>query len=76
VAKSLHDWVTSDVRKARRQLLRTLSEKYFFRDPVRPTYMDANYFFAPADGVILYRGLAGGDQDDAEDSRAEAFVSP
>jgi phosphatidylserine decarboxylase len=35
--------------------MRFLSEQYFFRDPVRPIYADSSYFFAPADGVILYQ---------------------
>jgi phosphatidylserine decarboxylase len=34
-----------------------LSEHYFFRDPPRPTYSNLSYFFAPADGVILYQAV-------------------
>jgi phosphatidylserine decarboxylase len=59
MAKSLRHWISTDVRHAHKQPLRFLSEQYFFRDPVRPIYADASYFFAPADGVILYqRNLA------------------
>ncbi len=32
-----------------------LSQYHFFRDPIRPTYCDTNYFFSPADGVIIYQ---------------------
>jgi phosphatidylserine decarboxylase len=34
--------------------VRWLSERYFFRDPLRSVYCDPAWFFAPADGVILY----------------------
>ena len=55
MAKALQDWIADDVRRAQRQPLRALSEQYFFRDPIRPTYSDASCFFAPADGVVLYQ---------------------
>lgn len=55
MAKNLHDWLATDVRRVRRRPLRWLSEQYFFRDPLRPTYVDPAYFFAPADGIILYQ---------------------
>lgn len=55
MAKALQEWIADDVRRARRQSLRALSEQFFFRDPIRPTYSDVSYFFAPADGVIMYQ---------------------
>jgi phosphatidylserine decarboxylase len=54
MAKTLHDWLSSDVAEVRDKPLRWLSEHYFFRDPSRLNYSDPAYFFAPADGVILY----------------------
>ncbi|HKJ09753.1 MAG TPA: phosphatidylserine decarboxylase [Gammaproteobacteria bacterium] len=54
MAKTLQQWLDSDVAALRSRPMRWLSEQYFFRDPNRPMYSDAAYFFAPADGVILY----------------------
>ena len=57
MAKSLCEWVASDVRPLRDQSLAWLSQHYFFRDPARPTYSDPSYFFSPADGVIVYESV-------------------
>jgi len=43
--------------------LRWLSERYFFRDPSRLNYSDPAYFFAPADGIILYAREVGPAQE-------------
>jgi phosphatidylserine decarboxylase len=42
--------------------MRWLSECHFFRDPIRPLFGDASYFFAPADGVVLYRKVVAPDE--------------
>ncbi len=55
MAKSLHEWIATDVAEIRERPLKWLSEQYFFRDPNRPTITDLTYFFAPADGVVLYQ---------------------
>jgi phosphatidylserine decarboxylase len=55
VAKALKEWLSTDIRWALQRPRRWLSEQYFFRDPARPQYVDSSYFFAPADGVILYQ---------------------
>jgi phosphatidylserine decarboxylase len=57
MAKSLAEWVATDVRRARRLKLRKLSERHFFRDPVRASYSNTDLFFSPADGVILYQRI-------------------
>jgi phosphatidylserine decarboxylase len=54
MAKNLEEWIEGDVRSLKEKGLRWLSEEYFFRDPVRPMISDPNYFFAPADGILLY----------------------
>jgi phosphatidylserine decarboxylase len=59
VAKSLSEWVATDVRPLRDKPLGWLSQHYFFRDPARPTFSDPAYFFTPADGVILYQITVG-----------------
>jgi phosphatidylserine decarboxylase len=55
MAKSLKDWVEQDVATVRDKSLAWLSQEFFFRDPTRPNYADTNYFFSPADGIVLYQ---------------------
>lgn len=55
MVQSLSAWLDSDVRPAEGKSLRWLSEQHFFRDPVRPLFSDSNYFFSPADGILLYQ---------------------
>lgn len=55
MAKSLNEWLDQDVADVIDKPLRWLSGEYFFRDPPRPAYSDTAYFFAPADGVVLYQ---------------------
>jgi phosphatidylserine decarboxylase len=55
MAKTLEEWIDSDVRPYQDKSVAWLSQHHFFRDPSRPTYSDLSYFFAPADGVIVYQ---------------------
>jgi phosphatidylserine decarboxylase len=55
MAKSLTEWVESEVRPYQDQSPRWLAETYCFRDPSRPTYSNASYFYSPADGIIVYQ---------------------
>jgi phosphatidylserine decarboxylase len=55
MAKSLQEWIATDVAHQRSQPLKWISEEHFFRDPSRPVFSDCAYFFAPADGVVLYQ---------------------
>jgi phosphatidylserine decarboxylase len=54
MAKTLKEWLETDVAKLRDKPMRWLSEQFFFRDPARPLYSDPELFFAPADGIVLY----------------------
>ncbi|HZM71109.1 MAG TPA: phosphatidylserine decarboxylase [Candidatus Cryosericum sp.] len=55
MAKKLTEWIESDVQPLRDLPVSELSQLHFFRDPCRPACSDTAYFFAPADGVILYQ---------------------
>jgi phosphatidylserine decarboxylase len=55
MAKTIEDWIESDVDPLRDKSVEWLSSTFFFRDPCRPTYSDLGYFFSPADGIILYQ---------------------
>ena len=55
MSKSLKEWVETDVAYQKRQPLKWISEEHFFRDPSRPVFSDDDYFFSPADGIIVYQ---------------------
>ena len=55
MTKPLKEWIETDVAGQRKQPLKWISEEHFFRDPSRPVFSDCAYFFAPADGIILYQ---------------------
>jgi phosphatidylserine decarboxylase len=55
VAKKLTDWVNEEVNEVKDRSVRWLSERFFFRDPMRSICSDPGFFFAPADGVIIYQ---------------------
>jgi phosphatidylserine decarboxylase len=56
MAKNLKEWIETDVESVNAPSQRRwLAEEYFFRDPTRPMFIDSSYFFAPADGVIIYQ---------------------
>jgi phosphatidylserine decarboxylase len=55
MARSLREWVESEVRPVEDKPMSWLSQHHFFRDPIRPTYSDSKYFFSPADGILVYQ---------------------
>src|SRR5262245_55475225 len=62
MSKTLQEWVESDVAAVRERPVRWLSENHFFRDPVRSTHVDPDYFLAPADGILLYQKIVRPDE--------------
>jgi len=62
LAKSLEEWLESDVEEVRQRPIRWLSERHFFRDPLRPVHTDPTLFFSPADGVLLYQRVVQPDE--------------
>ena len=55
MAKYLEDWLDTDVAEAEKLSIGQLSNQFFFRDPMRPNYIDYEHFYSPADGTILYQ---------------------
>jgi len=55
MAEELEDWLNGEVAELQKFSIGELSNTFFFRDPLRPTYIDNNYFYSPADGTILYQ---------------------
>jgi len=62
MAKKLSEWINTDIAGLRDKSMRWLSEQYFFRDPNRPVFSDTNYFYPPADGIVLYAKQVPADQ--------------
>lgn len=53
--QTLKEWLSSPELKELKALTPgELYTKAFFRDPLRPIYIDPTVFYAPADGVVLY----------------------
>ena len=55
MAQKLEDWLEGEVAELSKLDVGELSNTFFFRDPMRPNYIDYNHFYSPADGVILYQ---------------------
>jgi phosphatidylserine decarboxylase len=62
MAKSLTEWIDTEVGEIRAKPLCWLGQYHFFRDPSRPLFSDTSYFFSPADGVILYQKTVAPDE--------------
>jgi phosphatidylserine decarboxylase len=70
--KQLETWISEDVSPFKDKPLGWLSAHHFFRDPVRPNYSNPNYFFSPADGVVLYQEEVG-PSDSIVDIKGEPY---
>ena len=57
MAEKLEDWLNGEVAELSKMSVGELSNTFFFRDPLRPTYIDNEHFYSPADGTILYQKL-------------------
>ena len=55
MAQKLEDWLNGEVAELSKLPISELSNTFFFRDPLRPTYIDNKHFYSPADGTILYQ---------------------
>jgi len=57
MAEKLEDWLNGEVAELSKLPIGELSNTFFFRDPLRPTYIDSEHFYSPADGTILYQKI-------------------
>ena len=55
MAQELEDWLDTEVEELSKMPVGDLSNTFFFRDPLRPNYIDFEHFYSPADGTILYQ---------------------
>jgi phosphatidylserine decarboxylase len=55
MSEKLKTWVKKVLPLLDTKSVKELSTEFFFRDPVRPTYIDNEHFYSPADGIILYQ---------------------
>ena len=57
MAEKLEDWLNGEVAELSKLPMGELSNTFFFRDPIRPTFIDHEHFYSPADGTILYQKI-------------------
>ena len=57
MAEKLEDWLEGEVKELSKLSVGELSNNFFFRDPIRPTFIDNEHFYSPADGTILYQKI-------------------
>jgi phosphatidylserine decarboxylase len=55
VATPMKVWLDEVVSKYQDKSISDISNLYFMRDPVRPQYSNLDFFYSPADGIILYQ---------------------
>ena len=55
MAQTLKEWISTEVKQLQKMPVGELSNVFFFRDPIRPNYIDYEHFYSPADGTILYQ---------------------
>ena len=54
MAQTLTEWLNGEVKELQKLPVGDLSNTFFFRDPIRPNFIDHEHFYSPADGTILY----------------------
>ncbi len=57
MAEKLEDWLNGEVAELSKMPVGELSNTFFFRDPIRSTFIDHEHFYSPADGTILYQKI-------------------
>ena len=62
MAEKLEDWLNGEVKELSKLPVGELSNTFFFRDPLRPNYIDWEHFYSPADGTILYQKVVQPDE--------------
>jgi phosphatidylserine decarboxylase len=66
MAQRLEDWLNGEVKELQKLPVGELSNTFFFRDPLRPNYIDWEHFYSPADGTILYQKVVQPDESVVE----------
>ena len=66
MAQILEDWLNGEVKELQKLPVGELSNTFFFRDPLRPNYIDHEHFYSPADGTILYQRVVQPDESVVE----------
>ena len=66
MAQILEDWLNGEVKELQKLPVGELSNIFFFRDPLRPNYIDHEHFYSPADGTILYQKVVQPDESVVE----------
>ena len=62
MAQILEDWLNGEVKELSKLPVGDLSNTFFFRDPLRPNFIDWEHFYSPADGTIIYQKVVQPDE--------------
>ena len=76
MAQKLEDWLDSEVEELSKLPVGDLSNTFFFRDPMRPNYIDYQHFYSPADGVILYQKIIEDVNDPVVEIKGRNYTLP
>lgn len=73
--EDIKTWIEK-VKKTERKPRSFLDNFFFHRDPGRPTFVEENAFFAPADGIILYQKVIEKMDEPVLDIKGNYFTLP
>ena len=76
MAQKLEDWLDTEVEELCKLPVGDLSNTFFFRDPMRPNYIDYQHFYSPADGVILYQKIIEDVKDPIVEIKGRNYTLP
>ena len=76
MAQKLEDWLDTEVEELSKLPVGDLSNTFFFRDPMRPNYIDYQHFYSPADGVILYQKIVEDVNDPIIEIKGKNYTLP
>ena len=76
MAQKLEDWLDTEVEELSKLPVGDLSNTFFFRDPMRPNYIDYQHFYSPADGVILYQKIVEDINDPIIEIKGKNYTLP
>lgn len=72
MAKKISEWLKT-VEHFKKFSLEELSTVIAFRDPIRPNYVDPNFFFSPVDGIILYQKIVSDKKESIVEVKGRKF---
>jgi phosphatidylserine decarboxylase len=73
MAQTIKEWLPT-VKKIKHQSRAVEDHETFFHDPARPNFIDGNFFFTPADGIIIYQEVVKNPKDAIIEVKGKKFT--